>query len=194
LVVTFGQVIYMTFKIYTRKGDDGKTALLGGDRVSKHHIRVESYGTVDELNSYLGLIRSSSEDTGVVSAIAAIQDRLFTLGSYLASAAGSKVILPELYDEDVVFLENEIDRMTAVLPELRNFILPGATTPGSHAHVARCICRRAERLVVYLADNEEIDGMIVTYLKSLSDYLFTLARFLDKLAGGEEIAWLPRTK
>ena len=194
MVVTFGQVIHMTFKIYTRKGDDGKTALLGGDRVSKHHIRVESYGTVDELNSYLGLIRSSSKDSGVVSAISAIQDRLFTLGSYLASATGSKVILPELYDEDVVFLENEIDRMTAVLPELRNFILPGATTPGSHAHVARCICRRAERLVVYLADNEEIDGMIVTYLNRLSDYLFTLARFLDKLAGGEEIAWVPRAK
>jgi len=194
LVVTFGQVIHMTFKIYTRKGDDGKTALLGGDRVSKHHIRVESYGTVDELNSYLGLIRSSSEDSGVISAIAAIQDRLFTLGSYLASAPGSKMILPELYEDDVVFLENEIDRMTSVLPELRNFILPGATTSGSHAHVARCICRRAERLVVYLADNGEIDGMIVTYLNRLSDYLFTLARYLDKLAGGEEIAWVPRAK
>lgn len=194
MVVTFGQVIHMTFKIYTRKGDDGKTALLGGDRVSKHHIRVESYGTVDELNSYLGLIRSSSEDSGVISAIAAIQDRLFTLGSYLASAPGSKMILPELYEDDVVFLENEIDRMTSVLPELRNFILPGATTSGSHAHVARCICRRAERLVVYLADNEEIDGMIVTYLNRLSDYLFTLARYLDKLAGGEEIAWVPRAK
>lgn len=194
MVVTFGQDSHMTFKIYTRKGDDGKTALLGGDRVSKHHIRVESYGTVDELNSYLGLIRSSSEDSGVINAIAAIQDRLFTLGSYLASAPGSKMILPELYEDDVVFLENEIDRMTAVLPELRNFILPGATTPGSHTHVARCICRRAERLVVYLADNEEIDGMIVTYLNRLSDYLFTLARYLDKLAGGEEIAWVPRAK
>jgi cob(I)alamin adenosyltransferase len=184
----------MTFKIYTRKGDDGKTALLGGDRVSKHHIRVESYGTVDELNSYLGLIRSGANDTGVIAAIGTVQDRLFTLGSYLASAPGSKMILPELYDEDVVFLENEIDRMTAGLPELRNFILPGATQQGAHAHVARCVCRRAERLVVYLSDNEEIDGMIVTYLNRLSDYLFTLARYLDKLGGGEEIAWVPRAK
>jgi cob(I)alamin adenosyltransferase len=184
----------MTFKIYTRKGDDGKTALLGGDRVSKHHIRVESYGTVDELNSYLGLIRSTTQEVTVLTAIAQVQDRLFTLGSYLASAAGSKVILPELYDEDVSFLESEIDRMTADLPELRNFILPGATTAGAHAHVARCICRRAERLVVYLSDNEEIDAMIVTYLNRLSDYLFTLARYLDKINGGEEIAWVPRKK
>lgn len=184
----------MTFKIYTRKGDDGKTALLGGDRVSKHHIRVESYGTVDELNSYLGLIRSTTKDSEVTHAIASVQDRLFTLGSYLASAPNSKVILPELFDEDVLFLEKEIDRMTGQLPELRNFILPGASQSGAHAHVARCICRRAERLVVLLADNETIESIIITYLNRLSDYLFTLARFLDKLEGAEELIWLPRKK
>lgn len=184
----------MSFKIYTRKGDDGKTALIGGDRVSKHHIRVESYGTVDELNSHLGLIRSMEKDTDVLNAIAAVQDRLFTLGSYLASAPGSRMVLPELYDTDVEFLEQEIDRMTATLPELRNFVLPGATTHGAQAHVARCVCRRAERLVVFVADNEEIDPLIVTYLNRLSDYLFTLARYLDKIHGGQEIPWTPRMK
>lgn len=182
----------MTFKIYTRKGDDGKTALIGGDRVSKHHIRVESYGTVDELNSHLGLIRSQEKDAQVVHAIAQIQDRLFTLGSYLASAPGSRMVLPELYDTDVSFLEEEIDRMTASLPELRNFVLPGATPNGAQAHVARCVCRRAERLVVLVSDNEELDALVVVYLNRLSDYLFTLARFLDQLHGGQEIAWIPR--
>ena len=183
----------MTFKIYTRKGDDGKTALIGGDRVSKHHIRVESYGTVDELNSQLGLIRSMESNEWVLNALAEVQDRLFTLGSYLASAAGSKMILPGLFDSDVEFLEKEIDRMTAQLPELRNFILPGGTTQGAHAHVARCVCRRAERLVVFLADNEEIEPLILIYLNRLSDYLFTLARYLDLLHGGIEIVWKPRS-
>ena len=183
----------MTFKIYTRKGDDGKTALIGGDRVSKHHIRVESYGTVDELNSQLGLIRSMESNEWVLNALAEVQDRLFTLGSYLASAAGSKMILPGLFDSDVEFLEKEIDRMTTQLPELRNFILPGATTQGAHAHVARCVCRRAERLVVFLADNEEIEPLILIYLNRLSDYLFTLARYLDLLHGGTEIVWKPRS-
>jgi cob(I)alamin adenosyltransferase len=184
----------MTFKIYTRKGDDGKTALLGGDRVSKHHIRVESYGTVDELNSYLGLIRSSTSHEQVLHSISSIQDRLFTLGSYLASSPNSKVILPELYDEDILFLEQEIDRMSAVLPELRNFILPGASKAGAHAHVARCICRRSERLVVFLSDNETIEPVIVIYLNRLSDYLFTLARFLDQESGAAEIVWKPRVR
>jgi cob(I)alamin adenosyltransferase len=183
----------MTFKIYTRKGDDGKTALIGGDRVSKHHIRVESYGTVDELNSQLGLIRSLEADDSVVHALAEIQDRLFTLGSYLASAAGSKMVLPGLFETDVEFLEREIDRMTAVLPELRNFVLPGASANGAHAHIARCVCRRAERLVVFLADNEEIEPLILIYLNRLSDYLFTLARFLDMAHGGKEIVWKPRS-
>lgn len=183
----------MTFKIYTRKGDDGKTALIGGDRVSKHHIRVESYGTVDELNSQLGLIRSLEKDESVISALAEIQDRLFTLGSYLASAPGSKMILPGLFESDVEFLEKEIDRMTTVLPELRNFVLPGASANGAHTHVARCVCRRAERLVVFLSDNEEIEPLILIYLNRLSDYLFTLARFLDMLNGGNEIVWKPRS-
>ena len=178
-------------KIYTRKGDDGKTALIGGDRVSKHHIRVESYGTVDELNSNLGFLRcglsGKDEET-----IAHIQNRLFMLGSYLASSSESKMILPEIVPEDVQLLENEIDRHTNTLPELKNFILPGGSNLGSHAHVARCVCRRAERLVVHLAEHEEIETLIVQYLNRLSDYLFILARFIDHASGNPEIIWEPR--
>ncbi|MCC7298766.1 MAG: cob(I)yrinic acid a,c-diamide adenosyltransferase [Bacteroidia bacterium] len=182
----------MTLKIYTRTGDDGKTGLIGGDRVSKHHIRVESYGTVDELNSHLGLIRAQTHLDSVVQTLSVVQDRLFTVGAYLASAPGNKMILPELYPEDVTLLETEIDKFTAELPELKNFIIPGGSVAGAQAHVARCVCRRAERLVVYLADQEEIDPWVVRYLNRLSDYLFTLARFLDKSSGAEEIAWKPR--
>ena len=178
-------------KIYTRKGDDGKTALIGGDRVSKHHIRVESYGTVDELNSNLGFLRcglsGKDEET-----IAHIQNRLFMLGSYLASSSESKMILPEIVPEDVQLLENEIDRHTNTLPELKNFILPGGSNLGSHAHVARCVCRRAERLVVHLAEHEEIEPLIIQYLNRLSDYLFILARFIDHASGNPEIIWEPR--
>ena len=178
-------------KIYKRKGDDGKTALIGGDRVSKHHIRVESYGTVDELNSNLGFLRCGlsvkDEET-----IAHIQNRLFMLGSYLASSSESKMILPEIVPEDVQLLENEIDRHTNTLPELKNFILPGGSNLGSHAHVARCVCRRAERLVVHLAEHEEIEPLIVQYLNRLSDYLFILARFIDHASGNPEIIWEPR--
>lgn len=178
-------------KIYTRKGDDGKTALIGGDRVSKHHIRVESYGTVDELNSNLGFLRcglsGKDEET-----IAHIQNRLFMLGSYLASSSESKMILPEIVPEDVQLLENEIDRHTNTLPELKNFILPGGSNLGSHAHVARCVCRRAERLVVHLAEHEEIEPLIIQYLNRLSDYLFILARFIDHASGNSEIIWEPR--
>ncbi|MBL7810691.1 MAG: cob(I)yrinic acid a,c-diamide adenosyltransferase [Bacteroidetes bacterium] len=181
-------------KIYTRKGDDGKTGLIGGDRVSKHHIRVESYGTVDELNSHLGLLRSQISDQPTLAALAQIQDRLFTLGSSLASAPGNRMVLPELYDSDIAFLESEIDRMTSKLPELKNFVLPGATQPGAQAHVARCVCRRAERMVAFLADNETLEPLILIYLNRLSDYLFTTARFLDHELGGTEIAWSPRSK
>jgi cob(I)alamin adenosyltransferase len=181
-------------KIYTRKGDDGKTALLGGDRVSKHHLRVEAYGTVDELNSHVGLLRAMAEDAVVTTVLSDVQDRLFTLGSYLASAAGSKMILPQLEESDIAGLESEIDRMTVELPELKNFILPGATVAGSQAHVVRCVCRRAERLVVMLNDNEDVEALIIPYLNRLSDYFFTLARFLDRKNGGEEITWSPRSK
>lgn len=184
----------MAIRIYTKTGDDGKTGLIGGDRVSKHHIRVECYGTVDELNSQLGLVRAYLKEPESLRTVAEIQDRLFTAGAYLASAPGNKMVLPELTEEDIVKLEKEIDRLTAILPELKNFILPGGSVAGAHAHVARCVCRRAERLVVFLADSEKVDPLVVKYLNRLSDYLFTLARFMDKEAGASEIAWKPRTK
>lgn len=184
----------MTFKIYTKKGDDGTTGLIGGVRVPKHHLRVESYGTVDELNSHLGLIRASGGHEEVKLLLPQIQDRLFTIGSLLASAPGSKMAVPDLYESDIESLEQEIDRLTKPLPELRNFILPGGSVAGSEAHVARCVCRRAERLVVQLSEEEEVEALVVAYLNRLSDYLFTLARALDLSEGKEEIPWVPRQR
>ncbi len=183
----------MTFKIYTRKGDDGKTALIGGDRVAKHHIRVESYGTVDELNSQIGLVRSFVQGSTEEQFLSEIQNTLFTLGSYLASSPHSKMILPNFDESEIERMEVEIDRITSQLPELRNFILPGATQQGAHCHVARCVCRRAERLCVHLSDIEEIPEFVIRYLNRLSDYLFTLARFLDQKFGGREIPWIANT-
>lgn len=182
----------MSFKIYTRKGDDGKTGLIGGDRVAKHHIRVESYGTVDELNSHIGLVRSFIGGMTEETVLAEIQDSLFVVGSHLASSPHSKMELPAFEEEIVAKMETEIDRLTALLPELRNFILPGATQQGAHCHVARCVCRRAERLVVHLSDIEELPDFIIKFLNRLSDYLFTLSRFLDQNFGGREIPWIPR--
>jgi len=179
-------------KIYTRKGDDGTTGLIGGARVKKHHLRVEAYGTVDELNSHIGILRASCRDEALIQVLAEIQNRLFTAGSVLATAPDADFVIPGLEDQDVQFLESAIDGMDAILPELKNFVLPGATLTGAQAHVARCVCRRAERLVVYLSDEEEVDSLILKYLNRLSDYLFTLARFLDQKEGGTEITWKPR--
>jgi cob(I)alamin adenosyltransferase len=181
-------------KIYTKTGDDGTTGLIGGMRVPKYHVRVESYGNVDELNSAIGIVRSTTSDAQILESLALIQDRLFTVGSYLAAAPGNIMVLPQLQEEDISMMEKEIDRMTAMLPELKNFILPGGSTPGSYAHLARCICRRAERWVVHLVETETIDPLVIHFLNRLSDYLFTLARFLDMQNGGVEIAWRPRNK
>jgi cob(I)alamin adenosyltransferase len=182
----------MSFKIYTRKGDDGKTGLIGGDRVAKHHIRVESYGTVDELNSHIGLLRSFIVGTPEEHQLAEIQDSLFVIGSHLASSPHSKMELPAFNEHIVAQMEQEIDRLTEQLPELRNFILPGATQQGAHCHIARCVCRRAERLCVHLSDIEELSEFIIQFLNRLSDYLFTLSRFLDQTHGGREIPWIPK--
>ncbi|MDA9144080.1 cob(I)yrinic acid a,c-diamide adenosyltransferase, partial [Bacteroidia bacterium] len=133
----------MSFKIYTRKGDDGKTGLIGGDRVAKHHIRVESYGTVDELNSQIGLVRSFIQGSDEESVLSDIQNNLFVIGSHLASSPNSKMELPSFQSRIIEQMEREIDRITETLPELKNFILPGATSQGAHCHVARCVCRRA---------------------------------------------------
>lgn len=183
----------MTFKIYTKTGDKGETSLIGGVRVPKYHLRIESYGTVDELNSYIGLIIDTLKDPIGAKTLYEIQDRLFTIGSVLASdPVKSKMKIPDVHNQDIELLEHEMDVMDAALPELKNFILPGGTIVASHCHVARCICRRAERLVVHLASETEVPEIIVRYLNRLSDYLFMLSRKVVHDAGAAEITWKPR--
>ena len=180
-------------KVYTKTGDKGQTSLIGGTRVSKHHLRIEAYGTVDELNSHIGLIRDQDIDETVKKNLAEIQDRLFTIGSSLASdPEKSKMKIPDLKQEDVSLLESEIDRMTESLPEMRSFILPGGHTTVSFCHIARCVCRRAERYTIHLSEKEFVADLVVIYLNRLSDYLFVLARKLAKELNVPEIPWKPR--
>jgi cob(I)alamin adenosyltransferase len=183
----------MTFKIYTKTGDKGETSLIGGVRVPKYHLRIESYGTVDELNSYIGLVKESITDEHIRTILYEIQDRLFTVGSVLASdPVKSKMKIPDLHTEDITLLETEMDAMDATLPELKSFILPGGTVAASYCHVARCVCRRAERLTVQLATESEVPEIIVQYLNRLSDYLFMLSRKIVNDAGAVETLWRPR--
>src|ERR1700733_3447264 len=164
-------------KIYTKTGDKGFTSLIGGTRVPKHHLRIESYGTVDELNSYIGLIRDQDITGHDKQLLKEIQDRLFTVGSSLASDPGkSKMIIPDLHEADIELLEKEMDAMNEELPELRHFILPAANNAISFSHIARCVRRRAERLSVHLSEESKVDEKVNIYLNRLSDYLFTLAR------------------
>ncbi len=179
-------------KIYTKKGDKGQTSLIGGDRVSKHHIRIEAYGTVDELNSYIGILRSFTNDNFNKPILSEIQDRLFTLGSLLASSPTSKMIVPDLHLKDIELLENAMDKMNEELPPLRAFILPAGSLEISHCHVARCICRRAERLVVNLNDIEKVNEEIIQYLNRLSDYLFVLGRYTAFIQKVSEVEWKAR--
>jgi cob(I)alamin adenosyltransferase len=180
-------------KIYTKTGDKGQTSLLGGSRVPKHHLRIESYGTIDELNSHIGLLRDQVINAKHIEVLLEIQDRLFTIGSYLASEPlKSKVKIPLLNEEDVVFLEKQIDELNEALPPMRSFILPGGHTTVSFCHIARCVCRRAERLVVHLSETETVSDTILRYLNRLSDYLFVLARKLSEELKASEIPWKPR--
>ena len=180
-------------KIYTKKGDSGTTQLIGGTRVSKAAIQIESYGTVDELNSYIGLIRDQQIDKHTFDVLIEIQDRLFTIGSLLAEdKTKSKMKLPQLFDTDVELLEKEIDNIDKTLPSMKSFILPGGHTTVSYCHIARCICRRAERLVVQLSENIELDALIKQYLNRLSDYLFVLSRKFSQDLNAIEIPWEPR--
>lgn len=180
-------------KIYTKTGDKGTTSLFGGKRVPKHHIRIESYGTVDELNSYIGLIRDQKIDKNTFNVLIEIQDRLFTLGSMLATEPGNeKVKVPQLFEEDITLLENEIDKMNEVLPEMRSFVLPGGHPTVSYCHIARCVCRRAERLAVHLSEIEKVQEIVVKYLNRLSDYLFVLSRKLTQDNKANEIPWKAR--
>ncbi len=180
-------------KIYTKTGDKGYTSLIGGTRVPKHHLRIESYGTVDELNSYIGLIRDQDIAVHDGQVLKEIQDRLFTIGSSLASdPEKSKMIIPDLHEADIELLEKEMDKMNEELPELRHFILPGGNNAISFCHIARCVCRRAERLSVHLAEESKVDEKVNIYLNRLSDYLFTLARKIGNEHNIPENKWMPR--
>lgn len=180
-------------KIYTKKGDTGTTQLLGGSRISKGHLRIDAYGTVDELNSWLGLVRDQLNDEQSSAVLKEIQDRLFTIGSLLASdKEGSKMIIPDLNEEDVKRLEDEMDSMDKLLPELKSFVLPGGYTPNSICHIARCVCRRAERAIVILHQQQPVDELVLKYINRLSDYLFVLARKTSKDHGVAEIMWQGR--
>jgi len=180
-------------KIYTKTGDKGQTSLIGGTRVPKFHLRIESYGTVDELNSYIGLIMCQDIDAHHQQILKEIQDRLFTIGSSLASdPERSKMKIPDLLESDITLLETEMDQMNEVLPELRHFILPGGNTTVSYCHLARCVCRRAERLTVELASESFVDSNITIYLNRLSDYLFVLGRKIGADQNTAENIWIPR--
>lgn len=185
----------MAFKIYTKTGDKGQTSLIGGTRLPKHHIRIEAYGTVDELNSHIGLLRDVITHPESVQLLLHVQDRLFTLGSHLAAdPIKNKMALPPLFEEDVVALEKAIDQISAVVPEMKSFVLPGGHVHVSYCHIARCVCRRAERAVLRLAENETVDELHSKYLNRLSDYLFMLSRFLVKELNATEMPWVPKLK
>lgn len=185
----------MSFKIYTKTGDKGTTALIGGTRIPKSHIRIEAYGTVDELNSWIGIVRDSSKSNDLNLFLKQIQDRLFTLGSTLATdpEKNTKMALPDLHVEDIDLLEQAIDEMDKTLPELKNFVLPGGNLASSHCHVARCVCRRAERICVGMQEHQEpVPEIVIQYLNRLSDYLFMLSRHLLYANNGEENVWHAR--
>lgn len=179
-------------KIYTKTGDTGTTSLYGGRRVSKDELRIEAYGTVDELNSFIGLCASSLLDTDVLEVIMEIQNRLFTIGSSLANDPQKTLDFPDILESDIQLLENTIDNLNKDLTPLTNFILPGGNKAVSYAHICRTVARRTERRVVSLADQEKVDPIIVKYLNRLSDFFFVLARAIAHDQGSAEIIWLPR--
>ncbi len=182
-------------RIYTKTGDKGTTSLIGGTKVPKSHLRIEAYGTVDELNSYMGLCRDLLTQENARRLIREIQDRLFTIGSSLACGPVKepKMKIPDLREDDVVLLEKEIDKMNEVMPPMKNFIIPGGHPTVSHLHIARCICRRAERCCVRLQEEiGETESIIIKYLNRLSDYLFVISRFTAHQLNVEEIPWKAR--
>lgn len=187
-------------KIYTKTGDKGTTALFGGTRVPKHHIRIESYGTVDELNSHLGLIRDQHIDPHYKELLMLIQDKLFTVGAILATDPEKAILksgkerlnIPKISSSDIQLLEDEMDTMDEALPPMTHFVLPGGHQTVSFCHIARCVCRRAERLASALNDLEPFQPESLTYLNRLSDYLFVLARKLSYDLQAEEIKWIPQ--
>lgn len=180
-------------KIYTKTGDLGTTGLFGGQRVSKSDLRIEAYGTVDELNAYLGLLRDQQVNAKRQGFLIEIQDRLFTIGSMLATEPGNnKVKIPLLQEADSKNLENEMDTMESELEPMKSFVLPGGHPSISLGHVARTVCRRAERYVIRLHEGQPIDPLIIVYLNRLSDYLFVLCRKMAAELGVKETPWNPR--
>jgi cob(I)alamin adenosyltransferase len=184
----------MAFKIYTKTGDQGETALFGGRRVHKSDLRVDAYGTVDELNSFIGWLCDMLDDQDVRLVLAQIQHRLFTVGANLASDPAKQPPTPDVLPEDIALLEQEMDRMDTGLPPLKNFILPGGHQAVSLCHVCRTVCRRAERIVVALHRSEPVDSLVLQYLNRLSDYFFVLGRHLGQALGATEVIWNPRGK
>lgn len=185
----------MALKIYTKTGDLGKTSLIGGTKVPKSHIRIETYGTVDELNSYIGLVNDHITDEHSKLVLKEIQDRLFTIGSSLACDPEKEPLMkmPDLKETDISLLEKEIDTMNESLPPMKSFLLPGGHIAVSTTHVARCICRRAERCCVNMQEQDLfVDPLVIKYLNRLSDYLFVLSRYIGHLLNAPEIPWKPR--
>ena len=180
-------------KIYTKTGDKGHTSLIGGTRLPKDHIKIEAYGSVDELNAWIGVLADAPENLERNAFLKEIQDRLFTIGAELASEPEqNKKKLPELFDADVELLETEMDKYNEEIPALRAFVLPGGHPLVSFSHVARTVCRRAERQVIGLSHNEEVNALIIKYLNRLSDYLFVLSRKITQEQNAPESAWKPR--
>ena len=190
----------MSFKIYTKTGDAGLTSLIGGTRLPKQHLRIEAYGTVDELNSHIGLLRDVITAKETVDLLVSIQDRLFTIGShlaadpkiYLSENKSNKMSLPPINEKDVEVLEQAIDLIDEQVPEMKSFILPGGHVYVSYCHIARCVCRRAERAVLRLTEYEKVDTIHSKYLNRLSDYLFMLSRQLTMQLNANEIPWKPK--
>ena len=182
-------------KIYTKAGDQGKTSLIGGTRVPKSHIRIETYGTVDELNSFIGLLNDLVVDEKINADLKEIQDRLFTVGSSLACdpEKDSALKIPDLKEDDIIGLELAMDAMNEVLAPMKSFIIPGGHQAISTAHIARCVCRRAERWCVNMQEEDLfVETLVIKYLNRLSDYLFTLARYIGHLNGVADLPWKPR--
>ena len=189
-------------KIYTKTGDKGTTALYGGTRVSKNHIRINSYGTIDELNAWLGLIRDQEIDSYSKNLLTLIQNKLFTIGAILATDPEKAVLkngkerldIQKINASDIELLENEMDYMNDSLPPMTNFILPGGHTIVSYCHIARTVCRRSERMTTQLFEKEPFDERILSYLNRLSDFLFVLARKLSKDLKADDFKWIPNKK
>lgn len=179
-------------KIYTKTGDEGRTALFGGKRVRKDDVQIEAYGTVDELNSFLGLLISHVEDIDEVLLLKKVQSILFDIGSHLASDGTAEKFLPVLNSQIVTDLEEAIDGMTQKLPQLKSFILPGGNARIAHTHTCRTVCRRAERRVITLKEQMELEPLIIIYLNRLSDYFFVLSRYISMLDGIDEVKWNPK--